>query len=180
LLPELTEFEVVARNGRKATNMTDFSSELAVRMYLLYLIISVVTTIWVARTLSKNGLVFLVDAFHGNHELANSVNHLLVVGFYLINVGFVALALQSSARPNSFRELLEILSWKQGMVLITLGAMHFMNIAIFNRLRRRAVREMARIQVGLKNAGNPSAPCSRSGIQGAAGSRWMCKPSRSS
>ncbi len=119
--------------------MTDFSSELAVRMYLLYLIISVVTTVWVARTLSKNGLVFLVDAFHGNRELANSVNHLLVVGFYLINVGFVALALQSSARPNSFRELLEILSWKQGMVLITLGAMHFMNIAIFNKMRNRGL-----------------------------------------
>ena len=119
--------------------MTDFSSELAVRMYLLYLIISVVTTVWVARTLSKNGLVFLVDAFHGNRELANSVNHLLVVGFYLINVGFVALALQSSARPNSFRELLEILSWKQGMVLITLGVMHFMNIAIFNKMRNRGL-----------------------------------------
>jgi hypothetical protein len=112
---------------------------MVVGTYLTYLLISVTVTVWVARTLHKNGRIFLVDSFHGNAALADSVNHLLVVGFYLINVGFVALALQSSARPNSFRELLEILSWKQGMVLITLGAMHFMNIAIFNKMRNRGL-----------------------------------------
>jgi hypothetical protein len=114
-------------------------SRMAVMMYLIYLTISVVVTVWVARTLSKNGLVFLVDAFHGNRDLANSVNHLLVVGFYLINVGFVALALQSDMKPASWRELLEILSWKQGMVLITLGAMHFINVAVFNKMRNRGM-----------------------------------------
>jgi hypothetical protein len=114
-------------------------SRLAVLMYLIYLTISVAVTVWVARTLSKNGLVFLADAFHGNRELANSVNHLLVVGFYLINVGFVALALQSDMKPATWRELLEILSWKQGMVLITLGAMHFINVAVFNKMRNRAI-----------------------------------------
>jgi hypothetical protein len=55
--------------------------------YLSYLAISIGLTIWVARTLHKNGRVFLVEAFHGNEELADSVNHLLVVGFYLINGG---------------------------------------------------------------------------------------------
>jgi hypothetical protein len=114
-------------------------SRMAVLMYLMYLTISVVVTVWVARTLSKNGLVFLVDAFQGNRELANSVNHLLVVGFYLINVGFVALALQSDMKPATWRELLEILSWKQGMVLITLGAMHFINVAVFNKMRNRGI-----------------------------------------
>jgi hypothetical protein len=114
-------------------------AQLAVLMYLIYLTISLVVTVWVARTLSKNGLVFLADAFHGNRELANSVNHLLVVGFYLINVGFVALALQSDMKPATWRELLEILSWKQGMVLITLGAMHFINVAVFNKMRNRAI-----------------------------------------
>src|SRR6476660_1665021 len=57
--------------------------------YLLYLPISVAMTIWVARTLHKNGRIFLVDNFQGNEPLADSVDHLLVVGFYLVNVGFV-------------------------------------------------------------------------------------------
>ena len=38
--------------------------------------------------------MFLVDVFHGNESLADSVNHLLVVGFYLINFGYVSLALK--------------------------------------------------------------------------------------
>ena len=57
--------------------------------YLVYLTVSVALTMWVARTLHRNGRIFLVDAFHGNEGLADSVNHLLVVGFYLVNIGFV-------------------------------------------------------------------------------------------
>ena len=49
--------------------------------YLAYLAISVALTVWVARTLHKNGRIFLVDSFHGNEKLADSINHLLVVGF---------------------------------------------------------------------------------------------------
>ena len=69
-------------------------SEYVVGSYLGYLAISIGLTVWVARTLSKNGRVFLIDSFLGNQELADSVNHLLVVGFYLINVGYISLALK--------------------------------------------------------------------------------------
>src|SRR5207245_218979 len=58
-----------------------------VSAYIAYLLISLGVTVWVARTLHKNGRVFLIDAFHNNAPLADSVNHLLVVGFYLINIG---------------------------------------------------------------------------------------------
>jgi hypothetical protein len=59
----------------------------AIWTYLAYLLISVALTVWVARTLHRNGRIFLVDSFLGNEPLADSVNHLLVVGFYLINIG---------------------------------------------------------------------------------------------
>lgn len=108
--------------------------------YALYLPISVALTIWVARTLSQNGLIFLVDAFHGNEELARSVNHLLVVGFYLINIGYVALALSSGVKPRTPVEGVEFLSTKIGWVLVVLGLMHFFNMYVFNRMRRRAVQ----------------------------------------
>ena len=75
-------------------------------------------TIWVARTLHKNGRVFLVDVFHGNDALADSVNHLLVVGFYLINFGYVSMALTLGYVINNAQESIEALSVKIGMVLI--------------------------------------------------------------
>src|SRR5215813_4860163 len=85
-------------------------------MYLAYLAISIGLTVWVARTLHKNGRIFLVDAFAGNEKLADSVNHLLVVGFYLINIGFVSLALQSGGTAKGVQEAIEHLSQKIGMV----------------------------------------------------------------
>lgn len=103
--------------------------------YLAYLLISVTLTVWVARTLHKRGAIFLVDAFHGNAELAASVNHLLVVGFYLINIGFVTLALKSNATVTSSRAAIEMLSDKLGFVLLALGGMHFFNLFVFSRIR---------------------------------------------
>src|SRR6185295_12958068 len=106
-------------------------------------------TIWVARTLHKNGRVFLVDVFHGNEALADSVNHLLVVGFYLINFGYVSLALKLGYNVATAQEGIEALSVKVGMVLIVLGGMHFFNLFIFSRMRRRA---------SLRNGPPPIAP----------------------
>ena len=114
-----------------------------VNSYATYLVISLGVTIWVARTLHKNGRVFLVDAFHGNEPLADSVNHLLVVGFYLINIGFVSLALKFGIRPTDASEAMELLSAKLGWVLLILGAMHFFNLFIFAKLRTRAIQPPA-------------------------------------
>ena len=50
--------------------------------YLAYLPISVALTIWVAHTLRTRGRVFLVDAFAGNEQLADSIQSpAFVVGF---------------------------------------------------------------------------------------------------
>jgi hypothetical protein len=111
----------------------------AVPAYLAYLAISIGLTVWVARTLSKNGRIFLVDSFLGNEALADSVNHLLVVGFYLINIGYVTLALKYGEKPFDLSQAIETLSTKVGLVLLVLGAMHFFNLYVFSRLRRRAL-----------------------------------------
>ncbi|MEO6036618.1 MAG: hypothetical protein ABIQ35_15315 [Verrucomicrobiota bacterium] len=107
--------------------------------YLSYLLISGALTVWVARTLHKNGRIFLVDNFMGNEQLADSVNHLLVVGFYLINIGYVSLALKYGAAAANPQEALETLSTKVGLVLLVLGGMHFFNLAVFTRMRKRGL-----------------------------------------
>jgi hypothetical protein len=111
----------------------------AVAAYLAYLSISIAVTIWVARTLTRNGRIFLVDTFLHNEPLADAVNNLLAVGFYLINVGYVALALKYGTKPTDLAEAIEILSTKVGLVLLVLGAMHFFNLYVFSRVRRKAL-----------------------------------------
>jgi|SRR5262245_51014784 hypothetical protein len=110
-----------------------------VSTYVAYLGLSIGLTVWVARTLMKNGRIFLVDTFQRNEPLADSVNHLLVVGFYLINIGYVALALKYGEKPTDLAQSIEVLSTKVGLVLLVLGAMHFFNLYVFSRTRRRAM-----------------------------------------
>ena len=111
---------------------------LVVSTYIVYLGISIALTVWVAHTLSSNGRYFLIDCFDGNEKLADSVNHLLVVGFYLINMGYVTLALRLGDKPASAQEGIEFLSTKIGLVLLVLGAMHFFNLFVITRWGKRA------------------------------------------
>jgi len=109
--------------------------------YIAYLCISICLTVWVAKTLHVNGRQFLIEAFGGNNELADSVNHLLVVGFYLINFGYVSLMLKMGIYPETLSSSIEALSSKIGMVLLVLGGMHFFNLAVFSNMRRKGLLE---------------------------------------
>lgn len=99
--------------------------------HVVYILISVSLTIWVGQTLFKNGRVFLVDALKGNETVIDSINHLLVVGFYLINFGIVSLFLRYGDKPTNIVDFIELMSIKVGAVFLLLGLMHFINLFIF-------------------------------------------------
>jgi hypothetical protein len=109
-------------------------------MYLLYLAVSVGLTVWVATTLSRNGRVFLEDVFD-DERLANAVNQLLVMGFYLLNLGFVTVAMRSGETIGDTSKALETLSVKIGSVLLVLGVLHFCNVFFLGRYRRGRLRQ---------------------------------------
>ena len=113
--------------------------------YVVYLLIAVPLTIWVATTLSSNGRVFLADVFTDKIELADAVNKLLVVGFYLLNIGFVMLYLRGGGSVHDLTGLFEALSVKIGIVLLMLGVIHFLNVWVFNSIRRRSRAENLRM-----------------------------------
>jgi hypothetical protein len=109
---------------------------------LTYLAISAGVTVWVARTLVRNGRIFLVDAFGGNEPLADAVNHLLAVGFYLINLGYVALHVETWQDPATLSSAIELVAGKVGQVLVILGLMHFFNLWLFSRMRRKGLARL--------------------------------------
>lgn len=109
--------------------------------YLLYILISVGLTVWVGRTLSRNGKAFLIDVFQGSPELAVAVNRLLIVGFYLVNLGFMAYFLRTDDLITRGQEIFETLSLKVGTVLLVLGVLHIGNVLVLARLRRRTLLE---------------------------------------
>lgn len=116
--------------------------DVKVWMYLAYLAVSIGLTVWVARALARNGLVFLEDVF-ADKRLADAVNSLLVVGFYLLNLGYVTVAMKEAGPVGTTSQALEQLSMKVGWVLLVLGALHFFNVFALGRYRRGRLRQQA-------------------------------------
>jgi hypothetical protein len=103
--------------------------------YVVYLAASVLLTIWVGNTLFKNGRPFLVSVFQ-EAGLADSVNRLLVVGFYLVNFGAAALLINAGGTPATIGDMVQETVTRIGVVLLVLGVMHFFNMLVFKLIRR--------------------------------------------
>ena len=108
--------------------------------YFAYLIAAIAMTIWVARTLSHNGEVFLIDCFGHDAVLARSTNHLLVVGFCLVNIGFILLTLQFGTEPKSWPEAIRFVAAKVGLAVLVLGCWHFFNMHMIAQYGRKVGR----------------------------------------
>lgn len=104
--------------------------------YVLYIVASVALTVWVGNTLYHNGRPFLVSVFKED-GLADSVNRLLVVGFYLINFGAAAILINTGGVPGNVTDMLKQTVTRIGVVLLVLGFMHFNNLVILRAIRRR-------------------------------------------
>jgi hypothetical protein len=106
--------------------------------YLLYLLISTGLTVLVGTGLARSGRAFLLDVFDGNDSLAKAVSRLLVLGFYLLSLGFVTLTMRTGGDVAGARAGLQLLSVKIGEVLLVLGVLPLVTLAALARARRRA------------------------------------------
>ena len=104
--------------------------------YVTYIVTSAFLTIWVGDTLYRNGRPFLVSVFKED-GLADSVNRLLVVGFYLVNFGAAAILINTGGAPDNVADMLKQTVTRVGVVLLILGFMHFNNLMILRAIRRK-------------------------------------------
>lgn len=103
--------------------------------YFIYIGASVLLTVWVGDTLHRNGRPFLVSVFKED-GLADSVNRLLVIGFYLVNFGAAAILINTGGVPGSVADMLKQTVTRIGVVLLVLGFMHFNNLLVLHIIRR--------------------------------------------
>lgn len=108
-----------------------------ITLYIIYMCVSIALTFFLAKTLRRNGAVFLRDIFGDRPELADALNQLLVVGFYLLNLGYACMLLRGPYHENIV-EAVATLVEKLGTLFVSLGLMHFFNLYLFHRIRRRA------------------------------------------
>jgi hypothetical protein len=110
---------------------------MSIGIYLAYLLLSIGLTVVVGLALSRSARVFLTEALGGNQALAGAVNRLLMVGFYLLTLGFIALVMRPPGAITSAAQAAQVLSIKIGEVLLMLGAAHLAGVAVVRRFGRR-------------------------------------------
>lgn len=96
--------------------------------YTLYFLILLFVVLYVGAMLYKNGRPFLINTFSGNITVADAVNKFLLSGYYLTNIGYTIIALKVRIIVESPIQLLHVVSYKVGAIVLTLGIMHCVNI----------------------------------------------------
>ena len=110
---------------------------IALLYFGIYLTISIILIIFIGKILFNNGRIFLLDTFNNDIQRADAINKLLLIGFYLVNIGFILQVISSGSLPENAIELIKKLCKKEGFTLVTLGIMHFFNLYFLNNIRKK-------------------------------------------
>ncbi|MFN2589779.1 MAG: hypothetical protein ABR518_03310 [Actinomycetota bacterium] len=112
------------------------STQNVIVVYAIYSLVALAVTGLLARTLFQNGAVFLHDVFEDRPGLAEAVNRLLVVGFYMLNLGYAFYVMRTDESLDAFGAV-QFLVNRLALLLGTLALLHFVNVFVFWRIRAR-------------------------------------------
>ena len=103
--------------------------------YSIYLPISAGIIIWLGKTLHQSGYYYVLEATNLNKPLATSINNTLLLGYYLVNMGYAVTSLINWKAIDSATFMLVELIDKTGWLIITIGLMHYLNILALKMYR---------------------------------------------
>ena len=107
----------------------------AVVVSVLYLLVAISLTIWLAGSLYRNGTELLRQRDDQHSGLAEATSRLLVIGFALFTLGYAFLLLRVEDQMSNVVAL-QFLIRRLGILLVSLGLIHLLNTLIFLRFRR--------------------------------------------
>jgi len=105
--------------------------------YLLYLLLTYLITVHVGLIFYRNGRVYILRLFQGDEAFTDFVNRILLTGYYLLNLGYAALMLQTWKTITTIPDMLGSISTMTGRILLTLAVIHYINMAVIVFLSKR-------------------------------------------
>ena len=110
--------------------------------YIIYLFITYIITVHVGLIFFRNGRLYILRLMHGDEKFTDFINKILLVGYYLLNLGYAAVRISSWKKLFSWEDVFISITTMTGEIMLTLGAIHFLNmtaIYIISRSHRPAV-----------------------------------------
>lgn len=106
--------------------------------YIIYLLITYLITVRVGFIFYRNGRVFILDLLQQNVPLADAINRILLIGYYLVNLGYAALMISTWSTIVNWTALLLSITVMTGKILLTLAVMHYCNMIVIYFISKRS------------------------------------------
>lgn len=106
--------------------------------YFIYFFITIPVIVFVGWKCYKIGKIYLMDLLK-NGEVCNSVNKLLLIGYYLLNLGYIAVSISSWGKIDTVSEIMEVIFTKISLILIIISLLHYLNIGMLYFLRKQII-----------------------------------------
>jgi len=96
--------------------------------YTVYGLLTCYIILWVGRQFHQNGRVFIISLFGRDISLADTTNNLLLMGYYLFNIGYAIIQFSYWSQIQSLDELVSSIALKTGRLLFVLVGLHYLNM----------------------------------------------------
>ena len=107
--------------------------------YFLYFAITFLIIVKVGRICYQNGNVFVSQLIPNHEDLCKKINHLLLIGYYLLNIGYCTMTIISWKKIGGFTQLIEIISLKTSLIILIIALMHYLNILLLTNYIKKLI-----------------------------------------
>jgi hypothetical protein len=105
--------------------------------YIIYLFITYLITVHVGLRFYRNGRVYILRLLHGDEKMTDSINNILLVGYYLLNLGYASLMISTWKTITKWAEMTGSISTMTGKIMLALAIMHFWNMTVIYFISRK-------------------------------------------
>lgn len=104
--------------------------------YIIFLTLIIFIIVYVGRYFYSNGRIFIIALFNGNSTMADYINELLLIGYYLFNIGYAFLKLRQWEKVNNLETLFSSLATNIGVLIFILALVHYFNMLVIYLLSK--------------------------------------------
>lgn len=104
--------------------------------YIAFLTLMIFIIVYAGRYFYSNGRIFIISLFNGNVVLADGLNKLLLIGYYLLNIGYSFIKLKQWQKISSLEMLFSSLASNIGVLVFILAIIHYFNMGVIYLLSK--------------------------------------------
>jgi len=107
--------------------------------YLVYLCITSIVVVRVGKTCYTNGNIYVSQLIPEHEDICKKTNNVLLVGYYLLNLGYCATTLISWEQILSVDQMVEVISIKTASIITLISILHYINIFLITKYIQKLI-----------------------------------------